>query len=212
MGELRKDLEGLREYKAGLQLNIMERFQISKDQAALIMELLEQQDFLKLEAPEVDNKPATMLTEDRHVIKRELGMTSHKLGNIWINTYLDWRELARCALDLVGTGAGLEWGNPLVFWISIIGAIFAASSLADIRLDANQTAIIMALQKYDKHGYYRTDEEKCFEEANSILDMHAYHKMEKAEFLEKISELLQYGCIDKIGNMIKLKEKILTHF
>lgn len=212
MEEPTKDLKELKEYKFRLQLNIMGALQISENAARHIIALLEQEDFLKLEAPEIVSRPATVLMEDRHVIKREISMTSRKPGNIRINTYLDWRGLAEFIFASVGTASGLELGQPLLFWSAILASVITASRLIDIHLDENQTAIIMALQKYKKHGYYRANEEECLTEANTILSMHGYPEMEKSYFSERVSELITYECVDKTGDIIKLKEKILTHF
>lgn len=207
-----KNLKELKAYKYRLQQNIMEAFQISEKEAGLMIELLEQKDFLKLDAPKIDDKPATVLTNDRHVNKREISLTSHKLGNIRINAYLDWRELAEFILGSVGAAAGMKLGQPLIFWSAVLESVIAASRFTDIHLDENQTAIIMALQQYKKHKYYRIGEEECFVEANKILSIHGYPEMNKSDFSEKVSELLNYGCIDKTEDIIKLKEKILTHF
>lgn len=201
-----KDLKELKGYKCRLRLNIMEAFHISENEAKRIIELLEQEDFLKLDAPQIDSKPATVLIEDRHIIKREISMASHKLGNVWINTYLDWRELAGFVFESVGAVTGMELGQPLLFWSAILAAVIAASRFMDINLDENQTAIIMALQKYKKHGYYRTNEEECFAEANKILHIYGYPEMEKSDFSEKVVVLdATASSKSKVNSIILLR-------
>lgn len=208
MVELNKDIKQLIEYKITLQKNLRQKFSLSEKEAKRMIELLEQEDVLRIEAPLVHQKPATVLIKDRTLTKSELSMTSYKLGNIIINACLDWRTIVSLICSTIGTIAGLELGHPILFWTSILGCIIDASGMLDFKLNENATAIILAIQKYNKYQSYSLSEEKCLKEANKILESYGCPVMEQREFSREISKLSKINCIVQDEGILKLEEKI----
>lgn len=202
----------MQEYKKRISVNLAKQFKITEDVADKILKLLETEDLIKIEAPEYQDKPATALTTDRHLMKNELGMTSHKMGNIILNTYLDWKKIAEFVLSLIGTGAGIDMKHPFLACTGIMLVLLSASDLTDIKISENGTAIILALQKYKKHRTYMTTEELCKKEANEILSLHGYVEMDEKTFQNEITRLIKYQCIDNQNRMVKLKEKVISHY
>lgn len=207
-----KDIEYLKAYRKQLSDSLADGFKVTDEIADKLLELFEVEDLIKIEAPEYQEKPASILTKDRHVVKNELSMTSHKMGNVVLNTYLDWRGLASAALGVIETGAGIDMEHPVLTAIGVFQILFSVSELEDISIDENGTAIIMSLQEHRKHKAYMTDEESCMKEANSILVSHGYDEMDEKTYQNKIKELISCQCIDVRDGMIKLKEKVIMHY
>lgn len=209
---MEKDIKYLQEYKKRVSVNLAKQFKITEETANKILKLLEAEDLVRIEAPEYQDKPATVLTTDRHLMKNELGMTSHKMGNIILNTYLDWEKLALIVLSSIGTGAGIDMKQPFLACAGIMLVLLSASDLTDIKISENGTAIILALQKYKKHRTYMTTEELCKKEANEILSLHGYDEMDEKTFQNEITRLIKYQCIDNQNRMVRLKEKVISHY
>lgn len=209
---MKKDIEYLQEYKKRVSVNLAKQFEITEETADKILELLETEDLIRIEAPEYQDRPATVLTTDRHLMKNELGMTSHKMGNIILNTYLDWKKLAEAVLSSISTVAGIDRGQPFLACVGIILVLLSASELTDIKISEKGTAIIIALQKYKKHRTYMTTEELCRKEANEILSLHGYDEMDEDTFQNEITRLIKYQCIENQNRMVRLKEKVIFHF
>lgn len=119
-----KDIEYLKAYRKQLSNNLANGFKVTDEIAVKILELFEAEDFIKIEAPEYQEKPASILTRDRHVVKNGLSMTSHKLGNVVLNTYLDWRGLASAVLGVIETGAGIDMAHPILTVIGVFRFCF----------------------------------------------------------------------------------------
>lgn len=209
---MEKDIKYLQEYKKQISVNLAKQFKITEEAADKILKLLETEDLIRIEAPEYQDRPVAVLTTDRHLMKNELGMTSHKIGNIILNTYLDWNKLAVAVLSSISTVAGIDMRQPFLTCVSIISVLLSASELTDIKISENGTAIIMALQKHKKHRAYMNTEELCKEEANEILSFHGLDEMDEDTFQNEITRLIKYKCIDNQNGMVKLKEKVISHY
>lgn len=206
------DIKYLQEYKKQVSVNLAKQFKITEEAADKILKLLETEDLIRIEAPEYLDKTATVLTTDRHLMKNELGMTSHKIGNIILNTYLDWEKLAEVVLPSISTVAGIDMGQPFLTCVGIMSVLLSASELTDIKISENGTAIIIALQKHKKHRAYMNTEKLCKKEANEILSLHGYDEMDEDTFQNEITKLIKYKCIDNQNGMVKLKEKVIFHY
>lgn len=209
---MEKDIKYLQEYKKQISVNLAKQFKITEEAADKILKLLETEDLIRIEAPEYQDRPVAVLTTDRHLMKNELGMTSHKIGNIILNTYLDWNKLAVAVLSSISTVAGIDMRQPFLTFVSIISVLLSASELTDIKISENGTAIIMALQKHKKHRAYMNTEGLCKEEANEILSFHGLDEMDEDTFQNEITRLIKYKCIDNQNGMVKLKEKVISHY
>ncbi len=209
---MEKDIKYLQEYKKQVSVNLAKQFKITEEAADKILKLLETEDLIRIEAPEYQDKPATVLTTDKYLMKNELGMTSHKIGNIILNTYLDWKKLAEVVLSSISTVAGIDMGRPFLTCVGIMSVLLSTSELTDIKISENGTAIIIALQKYKKHRAYMNTEELCKKEANEILSLHGYDEMDEDTFQNEITRLIKYKCIDNQNGMVKLKEKVISHY
>lgn len=209
---MEKDIKYLQEYKKRVSANLAEQFEITKEVADAILKLLETEDLIRIEAPEYQDKPATVLIKDRHLTKNELGMTSRKMGNVILNTYLDWKKLAEIVFSSISTVKGIDMGQPFLTCIGIMSVILSALELTDIKISENGTAIIIALQKYKKHRAYMNTEELCKKEANEILSFHGYDEMDDDTFQNEITRLAKYKCIDIQNGVVMLKEKMISHY
>ena len=132
--------------------------------------------------------------------------------DIILNTYLDWNKLAVAVLSSISTVAGIDMRQPFLTFVSIISVLLSASELTDIKISENGTAIIMALQKHKKHRAYMNTEGLCKEEANEILSFHGLDEMDEDTFQNEITRLIKYKCIDNQNGMVKLKEKVISHY
>lgn len=89
-----RDIGYLKNYKKQVSENLVNALKIEESDAAALLELLEREDFIRIEAPRYREKAVEVLTPDRHLIKNELSMTSHKIGNIVLNAHLSWQQVA----------------------------------------------------------------------------------------------------------------------
>lgn len=209
---LEKDIKHLQEYKKQVSANLAKQFRVTKETADKILSLLEAEDFIRIEAPKYQDKPATVLTTDRQLVRDELGMTSRKAGNIILNTYLDWGELVKVVLGAASTMAGIDAEQPFFACVGILSVLFSVSELTEVKISEKGTAIIMALQKYKKHRTYMATEELCKKEANEILLLHGYDEMDEAVFRDEITRLIKCKCIDSQSGLVLLKEKVISHY
>ena len=209
---LKKDIKYLQEYKKKVAKNLANQLNITVETADKVLKLLETEDLLKIEAPEYEDQSATVLITDKRLMKDELGITSHKAGNIILNAYLDWKELAVVVFSSIETGSAMENEQPFLMVVSIMFAILSASVLTDIKISENGTAVILALQKHKKHKVYTVTEELCKKEANEILVLYGYDEMDDKTFHNEITRLIKYRCIEKDDRMIHLKEKVISHY
>lgn len=186
---------------------------ITFDQAKKVIQLLETEDMIKLYAPMYSEKPATVLIKNRQLLERTLNMTSYKIGNIIINTYLDWKSLASAVATSVETVYSLNFDNPILVMSSIFCWLLSMSNLIGVNIEENEVAIIMALQQHKRHKIFATTEEQCMKEANDILTLHNYNVMDKYTFQEAITKLVKIECV-KIGadGEIQLIEKIILPY
>ena len=148
---MKKDLQYLKDYKACVVDNLAVNLEITREEAIKVLKILEEEDLIRIEAPDINDKPVEILTVDKRIIKSELGMTSHKAGNILVNSYLDWRVLVGIISTSIGIIGGFNPKKPLLIIVGILSSIFSASKITDISIDENGTAIIMALQNRKKH-------------------------------------------------------------
>lgn len=207
-----KDMDALKKYKARLTTLLMESLKITENDAISLIKELEKEDFLKIEAPLLEEKPITFITNDKHLTRTELGMTSHKLGNIFINTYLNWKKMASLVGSSVGTALTLPQNQPLVSCSLFLACIFSASGIVDIKLSENEVAIIMAIQDHNKNKSYKVKEDQCLYEANKILEENGYNVMNKYAFSDSITKLIKYRCVEQMNGILKLKEKVWAAF
>ncbi|WP_140401460.1 hypothetical protein [Eubacterium sp. An11] len=208
----KKDIKYLQEYKKKVAKNLASQLNITVEVADKVLKLLETEDLLRIEAPEPEERSATVLITDKRLMKNELGITSHKVGNIILNAYLDWKELAFVVLSSIGTGAAMENEHPFLTVVNIMSAVLSASALTDIKISENGTAIILALQKHKKHKVYTATEKLCKKEANEILTLYGYDEMDDRTFQNEITRLIKYRCIEKNNSMIHLREKVISHY
>lgn len=209
---MKKDLEYLKKYKTRLIDNLMANLRVNKDEASKILKIIEAEDLIRIEMPDIEDKPAEILTVNNHIIKSELSMTSHKIGNIVINSYLDWRALAGIIASSIETIAGFNLETPLLIAVGIFSSIISASEITDISIAENGTAIIMALQNHKKHKIYKVDENQCKIEANEILSINGYDEMDEEVFQEEVTRLIAYKCIDNENGILALREKVILHY
>lgn len=205
----KNDLHSLKDYRSNIAANLAETFKISLDDAESIIARLESEGILKIEAPRFVEQPAEVLINDWHASRNELGMTSHKIGNVKINFKKDWRDGIAFVNSLVETAAGLGAKQPYLITIGIVQCVISASKLTDIKISPNGTAIIMALQKHKEHMMFAVHEKQCMEEANEILKLNGYKPMNNDTFGVEIAELITYKCIDEENQIVKLLESVL---
>lgn len=203
-----KDIEFLLQFKKESTNRLASNFQITGNDASNIVQLLETNNMVRFEAPEYVDHPASLITIDKQLKRDDLGITSHKAGNIIINTYLDWKKLAAVIVASVETVSGLSTASPFLVAIGIFSWILSISTLTDVKIAENGTAIIMALQQYKKHKVYATTQEQCMKDANNILSMHGYEEMNHSVFQDELTVLKKIKCIDILNGNIKLIEKV----
>lgn len=209
---MKKDIESLLKFKTDAINCLASDLHVTVDEATEIIRLLETEDMIRLEAPEYGEKPAASLTIDRQLQKDDLSMTSHKPGNIIINTYLDWRNLAKFIVSSVETVSGLATASPFLLAMGIFSWLLSISDLTDIEIAENGTAIVLALQQYKKHKLYAATEHQCMKDANEILSLHGYGEMNQEAFQEEITKLKNISCIDILEGKIELIEKVIFPF
>lgn len=207
-----KNIQYIQDYKQRLIDNIIINLKITTEEADRIVKILEVEDLIRIEAPEIEDKPVEILTVDNQIIKSELSMTSRKMGNITINSYLDWNVLVKTILSSVETIAGFSLENYFLIAVGVLSSIFSATELTDISIKENGTAIIMALQNHKKHKAYRINEQECKKEANEILVINGYTEMDEDLFQKEVTRLIRYKCIDNDNGILRLKEKVLLHY
>lgn len=210
---MKKDIKLLRKFKEAAVKTLAERLQITADEAQSLVQQLEDKDIIRFEAPEYRDKPATVYTVDRQLGRDNIGMTSHKPGNIIVNTYLDLKSFVSLAVASVETVTGFASLNPFLIGVGIISWLISVSSLTDIKIGENGTAIIMALQQHSCHKEYATTEQQCRKEANEILVSHGYPEMDEEVFGKETAILSRIRCIEFPGeSRIKLLEKVTLPF
>lgn len=207
-----KDMKYLHEFKTKVILNLKSNLKITSFEAEQIFKILEDEDFLRIRAPEMTEKSINVLTSNRHLNKSELGLTSHKFGNIILNTYLDWKQLAGIILSSFETVVSFDAGQPLLIIVGVISSLLSVSNITNIKIDENGTAIIMALQQHNAYKSYSIDEQECKKEANDILSSNGYERMDERKFQSEIDILLKCKCIDEQNGVLKLKEKFVAHY
>ena len=210
--ETMRDLQYLKTYRLTIVENLSATFEISLEGAGRIVDELESGGLLKIEAPCTVELPAEVLMNDGHLPKTEFGMTSHKVGNVILNFQKDWRDVIALAASLVEVALSIEGAQPALIAAGIVGSIISASKLTDISINANGTAIILALQKHKEHKRFAITEEQCRREANEILVLNGYESMDNKTFDTEITNLISYQCIDKEDQIIKLCETVLFHY
>lgn len=206
------DIESLKSYKKRVTDNLSKNFGISCEAADDLLRLLETEDLLIIEAPKYQDKPATVLIPDKHILKDELSMTSHKVGNVILNTYLDWKNLASAITGAVLTSAGIDLTQPFLTTVGIISLLLAALEISAVGIAENGTAIVMALQNFKRHRLYMADEETCRGEANKILVSCGYAEMDEKKFQDEVTKLIGFHCVDEQDGVIRLKEKVITQY
>lgn len=209
---LTKDIAYLKDYKKQVSVNLAKQFNISEDEADKILQILETEDFIRIEAPKYQEKQVTVLTHNKSFIKDKLGMTSQKMGNIILNTYLDWSRLAKMILASISTVASFDRQSPFLICVGMLSVILSASELTDVKISENGTAIIMALQQHKKHKMYRTEVAACRDEANEILLNHGYQEMDDRTFQNELTKLIEYRCVDVQEGMAQLREMVVGHY
>lgn len=209
---MEKDIKALSEFKARAADCLASVLQIKVNEAENIIRLLESNDILRLQAPEYVDKPATAFTMDKPFRKDDLGMTSHKVGNIIVNIQLDWKKLVSNVISSAEAVEGLYSGNPFLAVVGILSWLVSVSALTDIRIAENGSAIIMALQQHNKHKVYAATEQQCMKEANEILALHGYDEMDDQTFQKEIDILCKIKCIEFFEEKVKLTEKIILPF
>lgn len=208
----KNDIYALREKRNQIILNIKNYFGISESKANDIIEYLEKEDFFKIVAPKIKDKATEVLMSNKHFLKSELGVKSRKPGNIILNTYLNWENLAAFIASLIPTICGLAEASPVAIASGIIGAIFSVTSLMDIELNETSTAIILGLQKYNCFNNYYVTKEQCKLDANKILQVNNYDEMSSNKYEDELFKLDKIGCIEIDNGMVKLKEKIIVKY
>lgn len=209
---MKKDVELLHSFRADAAKHLAEELQISFEEADQMIRFLESEDMLKFEAPEYADRPAEILTEDRQLLDCELGMTSHKAGNVILNTHLDWRTTAVTAASAIETFYGADLNNPVLLVTGIVSLLLTLSVLTDIKIEEQGTAIIMALQQYKRHQVFTALEEECRQKANEILVSHGYDEMDRSTFQKEITKLQKIRCVNLSGDRIQLIEKVIMHY
>lgn len=111
-------------------------------------------------------------------------------------------------MGIIETGAGINTENHFFTALGVISILLSALETVEFQIAENETAIIMALQKHNKHRSYTINEELCRKEANEILMSYGYDAMDEKIFQDAITRLLAYKCIDMQDGMIKLKERV----
>lgn len=207
-----KDIKYLLKFKNQFTDCLSEKFQLTKKQAIEIVEILEKEDLLRFEAPKYGDQPVSTIIEDRKLAKNNLSMTSHKKGNIIVNTFLDWRKIAGVVLSSIETIMGTSHSNSFMITVGILSCLLSLSSLKEIKINENGTAIIMALQQHSKHQSFAASKQSCMKEANEILLSHRYHEMDFETFENELSVLYGIKCINIIDDKIKLIEKVILHY
>lgn len=210
----KKDFDRLKLQRDKIIHAISESMNITPGNAREILEYLEKVDYLKLEAPLRPNSfnRLEMLIPQRGVLKTTLEMTSIKPGNIIVNTYIDWKSILLSAISIYSSTNGIKEASWFTAAVSLFGVVLAGSNLCEIKITANGTAIILALQKYFAYKEYRLPEEKCNIEANEILKENHYPEMGDLEFADELTKLDRMGCIRIDNAMIILQEKVIAHF
>lgn len=209
-----KDFDGLKLQRKKIIQSISESMNITPGNAREILKYLEKVDYLKLEAPLKPNSfnQIEMLVPQRGLLKTVLGMTSIKPGNIIINTYIDWKSFLLSMISTVSSFNSIKEESWFTVAVSLFGVVLAGSNLFEIKITANATAIVLALQKYSAYQEYRLPEEKCKIEANEILKENHYPEMEDQVFVDELTILDRIGCIRIDNAMVILQEKVIAHF
>lgn len=206
-----KDLKCLKRCRNQIISNFKDRLKISQDDAEQLYMILEAENFLKIDAPEFIERQAQILIKKKDVISSKLEMNSHKAGNITLNIHTKWKDVFILFASVLQSD-GFDPDKPIATLAGIIASILSASELIRLEINENGTAIIMSLQKHNRHQVYRLSEEECKEEANDLLILNGYNAMTESEFQEEITRLLQFNCIDKRDDSLFLKEKVLFHY
>lgn len=210
---VKRDIKSLCKFKTSAAESLAAKMEITTNDAESFMRLLEAEDMIRFEAPEYIDKPAMAYTLDNQLDRDNLSMTSHKAGNLIINTYLDWKTTVGFATASVETITGLASQNPFLVVAGIVSWLLSLSSLIDVKIGENGTAIILALQQHKRHKEYITTEQQCRQEANEILVSHGYEEMNDETFGKEIAKLYKIKCVDFLDeSRLKLLEKVILPF
>lgn len=210
---MKRDINALGNFRVETTKKLAKELKITFNESDKIIRLLEAEDMLILEAPRYVDKPATVLIEDRQLLRDNLSMTSYKAGNIILNTYLDWRNIAGTITGVIETSYGMDINNPILVIAGVVSCILSMSTLIETKIGENATAIIMVLQKYKKHKFFVATERQCLQEANQILVLHGYDVMDERVFQDELTQLDRIGCIEILADgKIHLIEKVILHY
>lgn len=207
-----KDYYALNEFRINAITSLSENFCVDIKVAQKILEYLETEDLIKITAPEIVDKPATFFSKDKQLSRTDLSMTSHKMGNILINTHLEWRSLAEFIVSTIMTLSGVTIANPLLLITGLCSCVLSLSNLTDIKISENSTAIIISLQKHSAYMEYSMSIQDCMDEANEILELYKYDKMDRLTFERELAILRAIGSIDVIDERIKLIETVIFYY
>lgn len=206
-----KDIKRLKQCKGQIIFNFQNNLQVSQEDAEQLYMILEKEDFFKIEAPELEERPAQLLIKKKDVISSKLGMNSHKAGNIILNIHTKWKNLVILFASVLQS-EGFDFDSPVAVLAGIVASVLSASDLIQVEINEKGTAIIMSLQQHNRHRIYGLAEEQCKEEANEILTLNGYKAMTESDFQEELTRLIKYNCIEKQEEYLLLKEKVLFHY
>lgn len=205
-------LEDLKSFKHRLETELCNRFSCTREEAKAIIRLLEDNDVIRLEAPILNEQKTTYLYEPKSLKEDDMALTSSKIGNIKWNTYVDWESTFIAISSILETAAGFSLEQPLLTTLGVIQGILTASQLTTIKLDENDTSIILALHKNKKHGLYQLSEDECRSLANRILVEHGFTEMSPTKFAKTANFLDKIACIKIDGGNLELIETVTSHY
>lgn len=205
---MKKDIEALLRFKAEAVERLASCLLIENNEAEKLVQLLEVQDIIQIEAPEYTDTPAEVLMKSSQLRRDGLGMVSYKAGNLIVNTCSDWRELMGTVAGAIGLKSVIDSRNPLLLVAGIITWLLSFSNLIEYKISENSTAIILALQQHNEYKAYAAAEQQCMREANEILSKHGYKEMDSNEFCKEIDCLCKIKCIGLSEGQVKLIERV----
>lgn len=140
-----KDIKRLKQCKGQIIFNFQNNLQVSQEDAEQLYMILEKEDFFKIEAPELEERPAQLLIKKKDVISSKLGMNSHKAGNIILNIHTKWKNLVILFASVLQS-EGFDFDSPVAVLAGIVASVLSASDLIQLEINEKGTAIIMSLQ------------------------------------------------------------------